>query len=289
MKWVIRFPRSATASRPRVDECDSNHVGPSVTRGPTLSPGGTRKIYAGEGRSKEEGSWDKKEKRKADPGEHRWASLYRDDLLQLDEVRERATVSLQEAQAMLLMRLDEWKAGRAIEKCGTMRWPCGQRLCPACSSRWHRDHRLRLDEAYSEMAKPNAFLLKVFSNTMSVTSLKTAIRLLSRGWRVLKRRVVMKGVTMFAGLLEVAPVRLGGRWVWCVHVHGIADVPHGFDRDAAERAWREITSKRNSTLGAEEIETRAGYLSYISKMRDRCPTPGAFPHAWFLKVLNERS
>ncbi|MBX3188237.1 MAG: hypothetical protein KF819_14540, partial [Labilithrix sp.] len=112
--------------------------------------------------------------------EHRWASVYRDDLLRLDDVRERAIVSLQEAQAMLLFRLDEGKAARAIERCGTMRWPCGHRLCPACSSRWHRNHRARLDEAVAEMMKPSDFLLKVFSNTMSVTSLKTALRQLSR-------------------------------------------------------------------------------------------------------------
>ena len=135
------------------------------------------------------------------------------------------------------------------------------------------------------MSKPNAFLLKVFSNTMSVTSLKTALRVLSRGWRVLKRRAVMKGVT-FAGILEVAPIRIGGRWVWCVHVHGIAEFPDDFDLVAAERAWREITGKRNSTLGVEPIRSRAGYVQYISKMRDRCPTPGTLPHGWMLKVLS---
>lgn len=286
MKWRIERSAVPVSGAARVQD-DSFHPASSAARRPTLSPEGTRKIYAGESRKKEE-KGEKEKDNITDKGcrEHRWASVYRDDLLRLDDVRARTVVSLQEAQAMLLLRLDEARAARAIEKCGSMRWPCGQRLCPACSSRWHRVHRRRLEEAFDQMSRPTALLLKVFSNTISVTSLKTALRVLSRGWRALKRRAVMNAITMFAGVLEVAPVRLGGRWVWCVHVHGIAELHGNFDQVAAERAWRKITGKRNSTLGAESIRTRAGYLTYISKMRDRCPTPGALPHGWFLKVLS---
>ncbi len=133
------------------------------------------------------------------------------------------------------------------------------------------------------MRHPSALLLKVFSNTLSVRSLKGAIETLFRSARIIRRRPVMRGVTKLAGLLEICVVPIGHPR-WSIHIHALAEL-HDFDPAAAQKAWREITKSRHSTLGVQKVRDEEAYVRYATKTRDRCPEPGFFNPAWLLKVL----
>jgi 3-hydroxyacyl-CoA dehydrogenase len=136
------------------------------------------------------------------------------------------------------------------------------------------------------MANPTVFMLKIFTGGLSVPVLRAAVASLTKWWGVLKRRAVMQGITMLAGMMEVVPVTIGRRLVWCIHLHAIADVvPAVFDLAAVQKAWKDITGRKSSFVGTQELISKDGYLRYMSKMRDRCPWPGALRPAWLLKVL----
>lgn len=113
---------------------------------------------------------------------HTWARQSPDRDLELGEIRSLARVDDKAAQAKLLLRLAEYNAGYRIETCGTMRHPCGHRLCPRCSKRWHTEHRKRLDDAFDLMTNPTVFILKTFTSGLSVPVLKKGIASLPKWW-----------------------------------------------------------------------------------------------------------
>jgi hypothetical protein len=171
-----------------------------------------------------------------------------------------------------------------IEKCAA--WTCNHRLCPRCSARVHAAYRKVIVEAVAEMTEPTLMVLKVYSNGLSTRALMNAMNRLDGGLQKFRRSAAFKHVRSCVGVKEVACVSLGGRRVLNVHVHLIVDAPlEALDRAELGRTWCRATGARNSAVGTATIVNKAAIVSYITKLRDRCPAPGTTRPLWLLRTL----
>ena len=213
-----------------------------------------------------------------------WSRRYADERLELEAIR--AIPDEREAQADLLVKLDEHRIAARIRSCGTLRYPCRQRLCPACSQRKADAERVKLWQALPELREPTTILLKILSDDLSKAAFSKAWEKFTEARRALKRRKVFRGVKKLAGMIETVPIRLtSGRWVWSIHLHAFAEV-ETLDVEAADAAWKKLTGKGSSEFSTQPLRDGPSFAEYILKTRDRCPSAHRLRYpAWLLKVL----
>lgn len=200
--------------------------------------------------------------------------------------------SASQARAAELRAQGEHRAARRIEECErspASYWRCRRRDCPVCARELAAGYAARARAVVVEMRRPVLVLAGVDSH--GEVDLGSAIGRLRTGLRVLRGRVVTRGIWSAVGLVEpeLRRVGSGGRWVaaWRPHVHLVCDAAGSVEWGAVAAAWAEVAGHGAVwTLdgGDGAIRDLEAVCAYATKWRTWCPVPGSMPR-WALREL----